>query len=147
MTGQAFVRAKARHVEAQVSAAAMPIVAMITPPAGTPKGFDVWAVGPLWGPRSLVALPALDPGAPQEIHDRLIARVLADATGQCPACGGISGLAGPSPEGSPLAWQHNELTVAVRHNNGCPATFDEADARWFPTLNANSKEASNGSDA
>ncbi|WP_314431861.1 hypothetical protein [Microbacterium lacticum] len=128
---------RARLAMAQDSAAKTPIVAQVTPPPGMPEGFAAFAVGPLFGPRAIVVVPALAADAPPAIVDRLVARVLATATGTCPLCGRAAGLVGappPDPEHPQrgrAAYYASRLVVDVRHDEGCPAIFDDADARWF----------------
>lgn len=122
MTAAADIRA--RLVAAQHAASRTPIVGLLgNPPEGTPPGFSAWAVGALFGERHIVILPTLSPDAPQVIHDRVVARVLATATGECPLCGRAAGhdLLAPT-------------VVDVRHDEGCPAVFTEDDSRWFPSL-------------
>ncbi len=125
---------RARLAAAQDAAAAMPIVAQVSPPAGTPDGFSAWAVGPLGGPRSIVVVPALVAGAPAALVDRLVARVIATATGRCPLCGHAAGLSSPIPEPGArgrAAFYAMPVVVEVRHDDGCPALFEADDARWF----------------
>lgn len=123
MSTESFLSIKERVTAAQESAASVPIVALLgTPPEGTPDGFSAWAVGPLWGPRSIVIVPTLLPDAPQPVVDRLVARVVATATGACPMCSRTAALDPAHPR-----------RLSVQHDNGCPAIFENADARWFIT--------------
>lgn len=125
---------RARLAAAQDAAAAIPVVAQVTPPAGTPEEFSAWAVGPLGGPRSIVVVPALVADAPAAVADRLVARVIATATGLCPLCSRAAGLSSAIPEPGErgrAAFYARPLVVEVRHDDGCPALFDAADARWF----------------
>lgn len=115
---------RARLVSSQQAASATPIVGLLgTPPEGTPPGFSAWAVGALFGERHIVILPTLSSDAPAVMLDRVVARVLATATGRCPLCGRASGVDVLTPD-----------VVDVRHDEGCPATFGPADTRWFPAL-------------
>ena len=114
----------ARLVSSQHAASAVPIVGLLgTPPAGTPDGFSAWAVGALFGERHIVILPTLRSDAPAVVLDRVVARVLATATGCCPLCGRAAGVDVLTPG-----------VVDVRHDEGCPAVFGPEDSRWFPTL-------------
>ncbi|MCK8468091.1 hypothetical protein M0722_12885 [Microbacterium sp. KSW4-16] len=115
---------RARLVSSQQAASAVPIVGLLgTPPAGTPEGFSAWAVGALFGERHIVILPTLSNDAPAVVLDRVVARVLATATGCCPLCGRAAGVDVLTPG-----------VVDVRHDEGCPATFGPDDQRWFPAL-------------
>lgn len=143
---------RARLAAAQSSAASMPIVSLLgAPPPGTPTGHSAWAVGPLFGRRSIVVMPTLTPAAPAEVHDRLVARVLADATGTCPLCGRAAGLSQqiPDPENpgrGRAAWARLPLYIDVRHDVGCPAIFTDEDQQWFPILSATAEEANDDDD-
>jgi len=134
--------ARARMAAAQAAAAQTPILSLIAAPEGTPEGHSAWAVGPLFGPRSIVILPTLSDDAPPRVLERLMARVLATATGTCPLCGEVTGLVGPPipdpREGATrgaASFYLLPLTVGVRHAGECPAQFDDSDRRWFPVLN------------
>lgn len=128
MTSTADLRA--RLAGAHHAASQTPIVSLLgVPPEGTPEGFSAWAVGSLFGERHIVVLPTLSTSAPQVIVDRLVARVLATATGTCPLCGRAAGVDVFSPS-----------VVDVRHDEGCPATFGSEDSRWFPSLDAPKEE-------
>jgi len=131
---------KAHLADAQAIAAAVPIVSLLGALPDTPDGYVVWAVGPLGGPRSRVLMPEFSPDAPPVVMDRLVARVLADATGTCPLCGAVAGLVGPEPPNPerPLlgrgVYYALPVSVGFRHEGECPAVFGEEDRRWFPSL-------------
>ncbi|KJL23794.1 hypothetical protein RN51_01329 [Microbacterium oxydans] len=121
---------RARLVSSQQAASAVPIIGLLgTPPAGTPVGYSAWAVGSLFGDRHIVIMPTLDDNAPAVVLDRVVARVLATATGCCPLCGRAAGVDVLTPG-----------VVDVRHDEGCPATFGPEDSRWFPALHTSHEE-------
>lgn len=104
--------------------------------ADVPDGFAAWLVGPDDEEhlRQVVLLPALRPLVPRSVIERYHARILANATGRCPACGEVAGLTREPPapgERGLAAWRTLPLHVELRHAADCPATFTEADRRWF----------------
>jgi hypothetical protein len=83
-------------------------------------GFQFWKVGDV-----LVGMPKLLPNAPASIRRHYRARILANATGECPRCGSITA--------DPLEGHH----AALSHDNGCPLLLTDIE-RWidprFPAL-------------
>lgn len=117
---------RARVVRAQESAARTPIVSLLgQSPEGVPPGYSAWAVGPLFGVRSLVLMPTLSDDAPPVMEERLIARIVATGTGACPLCGRAAGGPLVSDEAGPLV-------IDIRHDEGCPAVITQTDRKWFP---------------
>jgi hypothetical protein len=90
-----------------------------------PVGWAVWRLGGPGGP--CTALPALLPSAPLAVRLRYRWRVVANLTGTCPACGGVAGLIGPTPDGPLAAWALLPVTLGITHDDGCPTVFGEAD--------------------
>lgn len=107
-----------------------PPVVLLTDHPAAGEGRCVWRV--LGGTASTV-LPALRPDAPPSVHRRYLARVTANLTGRCPLCGQVAGMSA-DPERTPAAWSVTRLTVAIRHDPACGATFTDADRRWFPSI-------------
>ncbi|CCH77142.1 hypothetical protein BN12_1680008 [Nostocoides japonicum T1-X7] len=105
-----------------------------------PRHMTAWAVG-RWSdepdddrPRQIIVTPSLKPDAPASVRRRLLARVIADGSGECPLCSAVAGLdREPPAPGEPgiAAWRTMPLHITLTHAVGCPATFGDEDRRHF----------------
>lgn len=100
-------------------------VTRVTEGVSVPDGWQAWRCDDV-----VTVLPALVADAPYEAYHRLLSRVVANCTGECPDCHAVASF-NADPETHRAGWALLPVTVAVVHEPGCGAVFGEHEAGWF----------------